>query len=58
MLVLNEEEKAEIRATVKALADERDDLKRKLERAEAALHAARILIDRLKGSLHEARRTE
>lgn len=56
ILVLNEDERAEIRSTVKSLADERDDLKRRLERAEAALHAARILIDRLKGERRAARR--
>lgn len=48
MLVLSLEESASIRETVKRLADERDAVKKRLEKCEAALHLLRIENDQLR----------
>jgi predicted RNase H-like nuclease (RuvC/YqgF family) len=58
MLVLNPEEAATIRQTVKALAEERNDLKRKLERCDAMLHQLRIINDSLRKELASARKAK
>jgi hypothetical protein len=52
MLVLSPEETSTIRATVKALAEERDSLKRRLEAAELQLHRYRIVNDELRRKIY------
>lgn len=48
MLVLSPEEANTVRETVKALAEEKNTLKRRLEKCEAALHLLRIENDQLR----------
>ena len=58
MLVLDQQEAATIRQTVKALAEERNDLKRKLERCDSMLHQLRIINDSLRKELASARKAK
>jgi len=47
-----------IRQTVKALVEERNDLKRKLERCDSMLHQLRIINDSLRKELASARKAK
>ena len=58
MLILNPEEASTIRQTVKALAEERNDLKRKLERCDSMLHQLRIINNSLRKELASARKAK
>ena len=57
-LLIDTEAAENIRQTVKALADERNDLKRKLERCDSMLHQLRIINDSLRKELASARKAK
>lgn len=57
-LLIDTEAAENIRQTVKALVEERNDLKRKLERCDAMLHQLRIINDSLRKELASARKAK
>jgi regulator of replication initiation timing len=54
VFILSPEEASSIRETVKRVAEERDTVKKRLERCETALHLLRIENDKLRKELLNA----
>ena len=55
MLVLDPDQAATVRETIRTLAEERETLKRRIEKCEAALHLLRIENDQLRKEARHGR---